>query len=151
MKQWHVLYVSLYSYTLYCWRPNLSMSSIQGLIIPELPANSWSILHLTQSHIHHYNDVINHQPCDCLLNHLFMHRWKKHQSSTSLAFVRGIQRYTLKFHTKYLIHTLKGMIFIQHWNFKAPGMMGRKLIQASGKYQYCVLCCLYIESVDTLP
>ena len=27
------------------------------------------------------------------------------------------QRYPLKFHTKYLTHTLKDMIFIQHWNF----------------------------------
>ena len=33
----------------------------------------------------------NHQPHDCLLNHLFRCRSKKkHQSSTSLAFVRGI-------------------------------------------------------------
>ena len=29
------------------------------------------------------------------------------------------QRYPLKFHTKYLTHTLKDMIFILHWNFKS--------------------------------
>ena len=29
------------------------------------------------------------------------------------------QRYPLKFHTKYLTHTLKDMIFIQLWNFKS--------------------------------
>ena len=34
----------------------------------------------------------NHQPHDCLLNRLFGHRSKKHQSSASLAFVREIHR-----------------------------------------------------------
>ena len=29
------------------------------------------------------------------------------------------QRVPLKFHTKYLTHTLKDTIFIQHWNFKS--------------------------------
>ena len=32
--------------------------------------------------------VSNHQPHDCLLNCLFRQRWKKHQSSASLAFVQ---------------------------------------------------------------
>ena len=36
--------------------------------------------------------VSNHQPRDCLLNRLFRHRWKKHQSPASPAFVRGIHR-----------------------------------------------------------
>ena len=36
--------------------------------------------------------VSNHLPHDCLLNSLFMRRWKKTQSSASLAFVRGIHR-----------------------------------------------------------
>ena len=36
--------------------------------------------------------VSNHQPHDYLLNHLFRHRSKKHQSSALLAFVRGIHR-----------------------------------------------------------
>ena len=37
--------------------------------------------------------VSNHQPHDCLLNRLFRRRSKKHQSSASLAFVRGIHRW----------------------------------------------------------
>ena len=32
-------------------------------------------------------------------------------------FCVEFQRYPLKFHTKYLTHTLKDMIFIQHWHF----------------------------------
>ena len=34
-------------------------------------------------------------------------------------FCAEFQRYPLKFHTKYLTHTLKDMNFIQHWNFKS--------------------------------
>ena len=34
-------------------------------------------------------------------------------------FCVEFQRYPLKFHTKYLTHTLKDMISIQHWNFKS--------------------------------
>ena len=34
-------------------------------------------------------------------------------------FCMEFQRYPLKFHTKYLTHTLKDMTFIQHWNFKS--------------------------------
>ena len=34
-------------------------------------------------------------------------------------FCVEFQRVPLKFHTKYLTHTLKDMIFIQHWNFKS--------------------------------
>ena len=37
--------------------------------------------------------VSNHQSCDCLLNRLFRRRSKKHKSSASLAFVRGIHRW----------------------------------------------------------
>ena len=40
--------------------------------------------------------VSNHEPHDCLLNRLFGHRSKKHQSSASLAFVRGIHRWPHK-------------------------------------------------------
>ena len=36
--------------------------------------------------------VSNHQPHDCLLNHLFRRRSKKHQSSASLAFLWGFHR-----------------------------------------------------------
>ena len=34
-------------------------------------------------------------------------------------FCVEFQREPLKFHTKYLTHTLKDMIVIQHWNFKS--------------------------------
>ena len=37
----------------------------------------------------------NHQPDDCLLNCKFRRRWKKHQSSALLAFVRGIHRWPM--------------------------------------------------------
>ena len=37
----------------------------------------------------------------------------------SKIFCVEFQRYPLKFHTKYLTHTLKDTIFIQHWNFKS--------------------------------
>ena len=37
--------------------------------------------------------VSNYQPYDCLLNRLFRRRYKKRQSSTSLALVRGIHRW----------------------------------------------------------
>ena len=43
----------------------------------------------------HHNErdgVSNHQPHECLLNRLFRYRPRKHQSSASLAFVRGIHR-----------------------------------------------------------
>ena len=36
--------------------------------------------------------VSNHQPRDCLLNRLFRHKSKRHQSTASLAFVWGIHR-----------------------------------------------------------
>ena len=37
--------------------------------------------------------ISNHQPHDCLLSILFQRTWRKHQSSTSLAFVQGIHRW----------------------------------------------------------
>ena len=39
------------------------------------------------------NDVSNHQPHHCLLNHLFSGRQRKHQSSASQVFVRGIHQW----------------------------------------------------------
>ena len=44
--------------------------------------------------------VSNHQPHDCLLNCSFRRRSKKHQSSTSLAFVRGIHQWPVNSRTK---------------------------------------------------
>ena len=55
------------------------------------------ILHIAQGPAlqwrnNEYDSVSNHQPHDCLLNRLFGRRLKKHQSSASLAFVRGTHR-----------------------------------------------------------
>ena len=36
-----------------------------------------------------------------------------------IIFCVAFQRYSLKFHTKYLTHTLKDVTFKQHWNFKS--------------------------------
>ena len=36
-----------------------------------------------------------------------------------MIFCVEFQRYPLKFHSKYLTHTLEDMSFIQHWNFKS--------------------------------
>ena len=44
-------------------------------------------------------------------NHIFQ--------SMGKIFCVEFQRYPLKFHTKYLTHTLKDMIFMQFWNFKS--------------------------------
>ena len=43
------------------------------------------------------DDVSNHQHHDCLLNRLFGRRKNKHQSSASLAFVRGVHRSPMNF------------------------------------------------------
>ena len=40
----------------------------------------------------------------------------------SKIFCVEFQRYPLKFHTKYLTHTWKDMIFIKHWNFRFKSM-----------------------------
>ena len=36
-----------------------------------------------------------------------------------MIFCVEFQRYPLKFHTKYLTHTLKDVTYKQHWNFKS--------------------------------
>ena len=48
----------------------------------------------------HYNErhgVSNHQPHDCVLNRFSGSDQRKHQSSASLAFVRGIHRWRVNF------------------------------------------------------
>ena len=56
-------------------------------ILPSSVAVSW----LQWRHNERYG-VSNHQSLECLFNRLFRRRSKKHQSSASLAFVRGIHR-----------------------------------------------------------
>ena len=36
-----------------------------------------------------------------------------------MIFCVEFQRYPLKFHSKYLTHSLKDVTFMQHWNFKS--------------------------------
>ena len=47
-----------------------------------------------------HDGISNHWHLDCLLNCLFNHRSKKHQSSLSLAFVRGIYCWPVDFSHK---------------------------------------------------
>ena len=49
-------------------------------------------------------------------------------------FCVEFQRYPLKFHTKYLTHKLKNLIFIQHWNFKSS----YAFVKCSPKPQFSV-------------
>ena len=68
------------------WHSYGSVHGDAGVLLPGLAISSlqWR---------HNWRDGIsNHQPRDCLLNRLFGRKSKKHQSSASLAFVRGIHR-----------------------------------------------------------
>ena len=47
------------------------------------------------------------------------------------------QRVPLKFHTKYLAHTLKDAIIIEHWNFKSSYVF-LKRPPGAGREGYCV-------------
>ena len=49
------------------------------------------------------NGFLNHRRLNCLLNRLFRHRLKKHQSPASLAFVRGIHRWPVNSPHKRLV------------------------------------------------
>ena len=48
---------------------------------------------------------------DCIKNHIFQCMGK--------IFCVEFQRYPLKFHTKYLVHTLKDVYFMHRWKFKS--------------------------------
>ena len=56
------------------------------------PIDAASGMRWLQWHHNGLNGVPNHDPHHCLLNRLFRSWSKKHQSSASLAFVRGIRR-----------------------------------------------------------
>ena len=63
------------------------------ILIRKKPTNSCVYISLLCLHDGR-NGVSNHRRLDCLLDHLFRHRSKKkHQSSVSLAFVRGIHQW----------------------------------------------------------
>ena len=60
--------------------------------IPSMRGHHWFKSSLQWRH-NERDGVSNDQPHDCLLNSLFRYKWKNHQSSASLAFVRGIHRW----------------------------------------------------------
>ena len=66
----------------------------EGCSIWHIPVCHWFVYPLQWRHNGH-DGVSNHQPDECLLNRLFSHRSKKYQSSASLAFVRGIHRWSV--------------------------------------------------------
>ena len=63
-------------------------------IIFHVNIKQWRVLHTSLQWRHNGCDgVSNHQSHDCSLNRWFRRRSRKHQSSMSLAFVRGIHRW----------------------------------------------------------
>ena len=60
---------------------------------PQAITYAWIISKPLQRRRNEIDSVSNDQPHDCLLNRLFRRRSRKHQSSASLAFVRGIPRW----------------------------------------------------------
>ena len=80
----------------YTWRA--TTMNVRGILFspvePTIPVMWHNSCHISLQWRHNGHDsVSNHQPHDCLLNHLFRRRSKKkHQSSASLAFVWGIHR-----------------------------------------------------------
>ena len=80
-----------------------SIETMHGFVIYEAPVgrfkNTYELLNLRALKILMYK------------NHLFQCMGK--------IFCEEFQRYPLKFHTKYLTHTLKEMIFVRQQNFKS--------------------------------
>ena len=58
-----------------------------------------------------------------LMNNFHIFQWM------GKIFCVEFQRYPLKFHTKYLIHTFYGMIFMKHWNIKSSYVFLKRLVQ----------------------
>ena len=90
--QWQHVHLSIFPAILY--------SELWSLVNVSTMMHEIAWCWISDSPMHHYSDVImvrdnisNHQPRDCFLNRLFRRRSKKHQSSASLAFVRGIHRW----------------------------------------------------------
>ena len=109
----------------------------------------WRYCSLALSHGYdlpdHYRDVImgasdgvsNHQPHACLLNRLFRRRTKrKHQSSASLAFMRGIHRRTGNSRPKWPViwiffhlMTLSCLAELIHWGRDKMAAISRRHFQ----------------------
>ena len=68
-------------------------------------------------------------------------------------FCVEFQRYPLKFHTKYLAHTLKDMIFIQLWNFILDLRTHKRFWnapQASDSYPFWKMACDLWNAIHNL-
>ena len=63
---------------------------------------------------HEHDGVSNHRPYHCVLNRLFRPIWRKHQSSASLAFVRGIHRWPVNSPHKGPVTRKKSSVWWRH-------------------------------------
>ena len=91
MCEWHTIFLTNRNQS--HW-PGLTSAWFSGLAVHRI------LICILMQHIatllwrHNGRDgVSNNQTHDCLLSRLFKHRSKKHQSTASLAFVRGINRW----------------------------------------------------------
>ena len=75
-----------------------------------------------------YGSVSNHQPHDCLLNRYADADHRRHQSSASLAFVRGIHRWPVNSPHKWPVTLIFFSIWWRHHVKSEPA-----LIQGIGK------------------
>ena len=93
MKRFHVIWNYLWIIYWRMVKPYRYRCFIVVLFIKSLAPGrcSGNFQSLRWRHNEH-DGVSNHQPIDCLLNCLFRRKSTKHQSSASLAFVRGIHR-----------------------------------------------------------
>ena len=66
---------------------------------------------LIEEHFEIIHKFLNLKFSPCIKIHIFQCMGK--------IYCVEFQRVPLKFHTRYLTHTLKDMIFIQHWSFKS--------------------------------
>ena len=88
-------------------------------------SNAWALCKSLQWRHYGHDGVSNHRRLGCLLNRLFMCRWRKHQSSALLAFVRGIHRWPLN-------SPHKGPVTRKMFPFDAVIMFSRCVQQAHG-------------------
>ena len=89
------------------------------------------ILHALHWRHNERDGISNHQPHDCLLNHLFRRKSKKKSKLTSLAFVRGIHWWVMN-------SPQKGPVTRKMFPFDDIIMVKCVLIQSSNHNQQCI-------------
>ena len=82
------------------------------------------------------DSVSNHQPHDCLLKRLFNADQRKHQSSASLAFVRGIHRGPVNSPRKWPV-TRKMFPFDDAIMWRNGPRFNRKMLSCQCRKSYC--------------